>query len=122
MKKSTPKNKISLYNRWLNGIEVIGNNLPHPIALFAIFAIAVVVLSAVFHALGISATGELVSNGTLQETTVKAVSLVSSQSVADILCEVLTITNFERKDYNEKKAINQMEFCAFENIYDTKLE
>lgn len=85
MKKSTSKNKISLYNRWLNGIEVIGNNLPHPIALFAIFAIAVVVLSAVFHALGISATGELVSNGTLQETTVKAVSLLTKEGLTYML-------------------------------------
>ena len=37
MSKHDAPQKVSAYNRWLNGIEAVGNKLPHPIALFAIF-------------------------------------------------------------------------------------
>ena len=60
MTKTKTTNKVSLYNRWLNGIEKIGNNLPHPIALFAALAGLIVVISAICSALGVSATGELI--------------------------------------------------------------
>ena len=77
--------KSSLYNRWLNGIEVIGNRLPHPIALFASFAAAIVVISAICSALGVSATGELIVDGKLQETTVSAVSLLTKDGLTYML-------------------------------------
>ena len=82
MRKKHTDNKISLYNRCLNGIERVGNGLPHPIILFAIFALAIVVISAVCAALGVSATGDLVSNGELKETTVTAVSLLTKEGLA----------------------------------------
>ena len=47
MKKEKSTNKVSLYNRWLNGIEAVGNKLPHPVALFGILAAAIVVISAI---------------------------------------------------------------------------
>ncbi len=80
MQKKT--DKISLYNRCLNGIERVGNGLPHPVILFAIFALAIVVISAVCAALGVSATGSLVSGGELKETTVTAVSLLTKEGLA----------------------------------------
>ncbi|MBQ2990162.1 MAG: AbgT family transporter [Clostridia bacterium] len=76
------KSRVSLYNRCLNSIERIGNSLPHPVVLFAIFALAVVVISAICEALGVSATGELVSGGKLQETTVGVVSLLTKDGLA----------------------------------------
>ena len=79
---SKNKSKVSLYNRCLNGIERIGNSLPHPIILFAIFALAIVVISAVCAMLGVSATGNLVSGGELKETTVTAVSLLTKDGLA----------------------------------------
>ncbi len=84
--------KNNLYNRWLNGIEKIGNSLPHPIALFASLAAGVVILSAICAALGVSATGELVSNGQLQETTVSAVSLLNKEGLTYMFTTV--ISNF----------------------------
>ena len=62
--------KVSAYNRCLNGIERVGNSLPNPIALFAIFALAIVVISAICSAIGVSATGMLISGDELKETTV----------------------------------------------------
>jgi len=82
MQKKTQSTKVSLYNRCLNGIERVGNGLPHPVALFAIFALAIVVISAVCAALGVSATGNLVSGGELKETTVTAVSLLTKEGLA----------------------------------------
>ena len=77
--------KSNLYNRWLNGIESIGNRLPHPIALFGVFAVTIVIISAICSALGISATGELIMNGSLQETTVSAVSLLTKDGLTYML-------------------------------------
>lgn len=85
MTKIKSKNKVSLYNRWLTGIEKVGNNLPHPIALFTMFAIAVIIISAICSALGVSATGELISDGKLQETTVTSVSLLTKEGLTFML-------------------------------------
>ena len=71
------ESKTGWLTRCLNAIERIGNRLPHPITLFAVFALAIVVLSALCAALGVSATGNLVSGGALTETTVTAVSLLT---------------------------------------------
>ena len=92
MAKTETKKKVSLYNRWLNGIEAVGNKLPHPIMLFAVLTLAIVVLSAICSALGVSATGELVSNGELQETTVTTVSLLNKEGLAYMLTHA--VSNF----------------------------
>lgn len=84
--------KNNLYNRWLNGIEAIGNRLPHPIALFASFAAAIVIISAICSALGVSATGELIVDGKLQETTVSAVSLLTKDGLTYMLTNA--VNNF----------------------------
>ncbi|WP_085993333.1 AbgT family transporter [Oceanobacillus senegalensis] len=42
-----------LFQRSLDGIEVVGNKLPHPVTLFAILALAVLLLSALLQPLGI---------------------------------------------------------------------
>lgn len=88
----TKTKKGSLYNRWLSGIETIGNRLPHPIALFAIFTAAVVVISAICSLLGVSATGELIVDGELKETTVSVVSLLSKDGLTYMLTNV--VSNF----------------------------
>ncbi len=74
-----------IYNRWLNGIEVIGNKLPHPVVIFTILSITVVVVSSLCSALGVSATGELISNGELTETTVNVVSLLTPEGISYML-------------------------------------
>ena len=76
-----PEKKGSLLTRCLNGIERVGNALPHPVTLFGIMALAVVVISAICAAMGVSATGNLVSGGELKETTVTAVSLLTKEGL-----------------------------------------
>ena len=77
-----PEKKGSWLTRTLNGIERVGNAMPHPVTLFAIFALAIVVISAICAAMGVSATGNLVSGGELKETTVTAVSLLTKEGLA----------------------------------------
>ena len=81
MSKNSGTQNVSLYNRMLNGIERVGNSLPNPIALFAIFALAIVVISAICAAVGVSATGMLISGGELKETTVTVVSLLTKDGL-----------------------------------------
>lgn len=54
------KNPVDIF---LNGVERVGNALPHPATLFGIFAVTVLVLSAIFSALNVNAihpgTGEV---------------------------------------------------------------
>jgi len=92
MKKQPNSAGGGFYNRCLNSIEKVGNRLPHPVTLFAIFALAIIVLSAVFAALGVSATGELIVGDQLQETTVTAVSLLTREGLAYIFSSA--VNNF----------------------------
>lgn len=50
---STPR-KSSFIARFLTFVEWLGNLLPHPVTLFALFALGIIVLSAVTSALGVS--------------------------------------------------------------------
>lgn len=92
MKKENSNKKVSGYNRWLNGIEAVGNKLPHPVALFAGLALIIVVLSAILSATGLSATGELISGGELKEQTVTVVSLLTKDGLAYMLTNC--VSNF----------------------------
>lgn len=74
---------------FLNGVEKVGNALPHPASLFGIFALLVLVLSAIFAALGSNATHP--STGEVYE----AINLLSHDGVHMILTEMVkNFTNF----------------------------
>ena len=87
MAKNKKSGKTPLFFRFLNAVEAVGNRLPHPITLFFIFCIAIVIISAVCEALGVSATGELVNSATgmLEPTTVNAVSLANADGAVYML-------------------------------------
>ena len=91
MKAAKAKEKRSLFGRFLNGVERAGNRLPHPITLFAIFTLAVILLSALCAWLGVSATGEVINSQTmeLEEQTVEAVSLLSREGVVYMLTSMV---------------------------------
>ncbi len=74
---------------FLNGVEKVGNALPHPATLFGSFALIVLVLSAIFSAIGSSAvhpgTGEIF----------EAINLFSRDGVHMILTRMVSnFTNF----------------------------
>ncbi len=77
------KNPVDIF---LNGVERVGNALPHPATLFGIFALIVLVFSAIFSAFGLSA----VHPGTGE--TYEVVNLLSRDGVHMILENM--VTNF----------------------------
>ncbi|HKL07634.1 MAG TPA: AbgT family transporter [Bacteroidales bacterium] len=71
---------------FLNGVERVGNMLPHPASLFGLFALSVLVLSAIFSFIGSSA----VHPGTGEEYQV--INLLSRDGLHMILTEM--VNNF----------------------------
>ena len=86
------KKEFNRYARWLNIIEEIGNQLPHPITLFAVFSVVIVVLSAVLEKAGVSATGELISGSGMEETTVMVRSMLTREGMQYIFTKA--VVNF----------------------------
>lgn len=93
-KKESVKKKSSFFDKFLNGVEIAGNKLPHPITLFAVLSLIIVVLSAIFEALGVSATGEIMNTKTmeLEEKTITTISLLSGEGISYMIKNA--ITNF----------------------------
>lgn len=71
---------------FLNGVEKVGNMLPHPATLFGMFALTVLVLSAVFASIGLEATDPV--TGELYQ----AINLLTKDGVHDILLKM--VSNF----------------------------
>ena len=82
MTKEKTRNK-SLFNRFLDVVERAGNKLPHPIVLFGLFALGVVVISGLLHAMGVSAEGELINSktGEVEHTIVTIKSLFNTSGI-----------------------------------------
>jgi aminobenzoyl-glutamate transport protein len=82
-KMSISKNRISVFQRVLNWTEYIGNALPHPATLFAIFAVSALLLSTIGHLL----QWEVIHPGTKE--TIKTVNLLSHDGIHRILLEMV---------------------------------
>ena len=80
------KKPSSLFIRFLDVVERVGNFLPHPASLFAIMALAVVVLSGIFASLELSVTHP--STG----ETIEPVSLLTLEGLHRMLTQM--VTNF----------------------------
>jgi len=85
MTKSTNEKK-KLIDKFLNLIEKVGNALPHPATLFALFAVVIIIISGIISAFNLEvthpATGEII----------KPVSLLNIDGLHKIL--VSMVTNF----------------------------
>lgn len=88
MKKKAAKKveKKKLMNRFLDGVEYVGNILPHPATLFALFAVSIVLISEIVARLDVS----VIHPGT--GGTIKAFSLLSVKGLHMILTKM--VTNF----------------------------
>ncbi|MBO5278100.1 MAG: AbgT family transporter [Lachnospiraceae bacterium] len=80
--------------RTLNGIEWLGNKLPHPITIFFWLTVLTVLISAVCERAGVSAVGEVIDTSTLEvkEQTISAVSLLNGEGIAYMLTHM--VSNF----------------------------
>ena len=77
------KNSAGIFQRMLNWTERVGNALPHPATLFALFALAALVFSAIGYVLG----WEVIHPGTKE--IVRPVNLLSQDGIHRILLEMV---------------------------------
>ena len=90
----TKKGKKSLFQRFLDGVELAGNKLPHPATLFAIFALITIAISHITYLAGIFVTHQSVNITTkeITDVTVPAVSLLTREGIAYIFTSA--VANF----------------------------
>ncbi|NKC20787.1 AbgT family transporter [Pseudoalteromonas sp. S4498] len=86
--------KGGLFNRFLATVEFLGNMLPHPITLFAMFCIAIVVFSGIADWMGLSAIDPRPegSAGRDPDGVIEVVSLMSAEGLQRIVTGL--VTNF----------------------------
>jgi aminobenzoyl-glutamate transport protein len=81
--KTVVTKKSGLFGKFLNWIEKVGNKMPHPVSIFVILSVAVVIISHLCAAAGVSVKFNRIDPSTLKsaETTIKAVSLLEPDGV-----------------------------------------
>lgn len=92
--KSTATEKKSFMVKCLDGIEYVGNKLPHPVTLFAIFCLAIAIISAICEMMGVSVTETLINKTTMEMElqTITATSLLNPAGFKYMLESA--VTNF----------------------------
>ena len=92
--KSASSEKKSLMMKCLDGIEYVGNKLPDPVTLFAIFCVAIAIISAICEMMGVSVTETLLNRSTMEMEvqTITVKSLLNGEGFKYILESA--VTNF----------------------------
>lgn len=79
------------FTRFLDGVEWLGNLLPHPVTLFAILAVAIVLLSGLLGWMGVAVTDPRPAgaNGVADDGMIRAVSLMDGDGVRRIFTNLV---------------------------------
>ncbi|WP_024821252.1 AbgT family transporter [Aminobacterium mobile] len=82
-KKKSSASGPGLFQRFIKGIEIIGNKLPHPFWLFVILSLIVIILSFLLSKAGVSVTYMAAGKGgeAAKETTVAVTNLISYKAL-----------------------------------------
>lgn len=82
------------FTRFLDGVEWLGNLLPHPVTLFAILAIGIVLLSGLFGWMGLAVEDPRPAGarGVAEDGMIRAVSLLNGDGIRRIFTNL--VTNF----------------------------
>lgn len=90
----TPPARRGAFTRFLDGVEWLGNLLPHPVTLFAVLAIGMVFLSGLFGAMGLSVEDPrpLGAPGRSEDGMITAVSLLNGEGLRRIFTGM--VSNF----------------------------
>lgn len=92
--EGAPAPKRNFFTRFLDGVEWLGNLLPHPVTLFAILALGMVVLSGLMAWLGVSVADPRPEGapGRAEGGVIEAVSLLNGDGLRRIFTGL--VTNF----------------------------
>ncbi|MEM9378027.1 MAG: AbgT family transporter, partial [Pseudomonadota bacterium] len=85
------RSKRNAFNRFLDGVEWLGNLLPHPVTLFAILALGIVLLSGVFGWMGLAVVDPRPAGapGVAEDGMIRAVSLVNGDGLRRIFTNLV---------------------------------
>jgi len=88
----SPAPKKNAFTRFLDGVEFLGNLLPHPVTLFAILAIGIVILSGLFGWMGLTVEDPRPagSRGVADDGMIHAVSLLNADGFRRIWTSLTT--------------------------------
>ncbi|MGL4981897.1 MAG: AbgT family transporter [Treponemataceae bacterium] len=81
--------KKSIFTKFLRGVEVVGNKLPHPVSIFVVFSIVIIIISDIATRLGISVEYLGFKNGVQQMVNVQAISLLSIEGIQTLFTKAL---------------------------------
>jgi len=78
--------KRNAFTRFLDGVEWLGNLLPHPVTLFALLAVGIVLLSGLFGYLGVAVVDPRPAGapGVAEDGMIRAVSLMNGDGIRRI--------------------------------------
>jgi len=89
-----PKVKRNAFTRFLDGVEWLGNLLPHPVTLFFLLAVGIVFLSGLFGWMGLAVEDPRPAGarGVAENGMIEAVSLLNAEGLQRIFTSL--VTNF----------------------------
>ncbi|QEK13696.1 AbgT family transporter [Crassaminicella thermophila] len=79
MSKTSKQQKNGLFNKFLNGVEAVGNKLPHPVTIFILLSVAVMIVSEIASRAGLAVNFYDAKYKT--EKMVEAVSLLNADGL-----------------------------------------
>jgi len=88
-KENKNSTKKGFFNKFLDFVERGGNKLPHPVTLFVIFSLAVILISALAEKVGLSVTFDKFVDGEMVPTTVTAISLLNAEGIRRMFSEAV---------------------------------
>lgn len=83
MNQNNQTQKKGFFNKFLDFVEAVGNKLPHPVSIFLIFCIAIILISGLTEKAGVSATYNALNKktGGFDEVTVTVKSLMNAAGI-----------------------------------------
>ena len=89
LQTDTPKRNA--FTRFLDGVEWLGNLLPHPVTLFAVLAFGIVLLSGIFGWMGLAVVDPRPAgaNGVAEDGMIRAVSLMNGDGLRRIFTNLV---------------------------------
>ncbi|MDR5659196.1 AbgT family transporter [Serpentinicella sp. ANB-PHB4] len=87
--KVESQKKRGLFSKFLDVIEFVGNKLPHPVTLFVLLSLIVIIISDIAARAGVVVEFERLVSGELQAETVEAVSLLTKDGIRRIFSEAV---------------------------------
>lgn len=91
---SPPTGKRNLFTRFLDGVEWLGNLLPHPVTLFFLLAVGIVLLSGLFGWMGVAVEDPrpVGASGRSEDGMITAISLMNGDGLRRIFTGL--VSNF----------------------------